>query len=139
MCWFVITIFQVSVYSWSCIVVTFMGRGQCTLIVWDYRSELSNLRMWNGVEQGTLEWRMHNSNKIACVMWKDKRPVLLISTHAIPIQAPCIHPKFLTSVPRRNGPVRELVHTSPIHLEYTTRMRGVDVVDQLRALYSCQT
>ena len=102
-------------------------------------SELSNLRMWNRVEQGTLEWRMHNSNKIACVMWKDKRPVLLISTHAVPVQAPCIHPRFLTSVPRRNGPVRESVHTSPIHLEYTTRMRGVDVADQLRASYSCQT
>jgi hypothetical protein len=68
-------------------------------------SELSNLRTWNGVEQGTLEWRMHNSNKIACVMWKDKRPVLLISIHAVPIQAPCIHPRLLTTVPRRNGSI----------------------------------
>jgi hypothetical protein len=55
---------------------------------------------------------MHNSNKIACVMWKDKRPMLLISTHAIPIQAPCIHPKFLTTMPRRNGLIQDLVHTS---------------------------
>jgi hypothetical protein len=36
MYWFVITIFQASGYSWSCMIVTFMGRGQCTLIVWDY-------------------------------------------------------------------------------------------------------
>lgn len=28
--------------------------------------------------------------------------------------------------------------TSPIHLEYTTYMRGVDVADQLRGEYSCQ-
>jgi hypothetical protein len=100
--------------------------------------ELSNLRKWNGVEQGTLEWRMHNSNKIACVMWKDKRPVLLISTHAVPIQAPCIHPRLFTTVLLRNGPIRDTVHTSPIDLEYTSRMRGVDVADQLQASYSCQ-
>jgi hypothetical protein len=28
--------------------------------------------------------------------------------------------------------------TSPMHLEYTTHMRGVDVADQLRASYSTQ-
>jgi hypothetical protein len=43
------------------------------------------------------------------------------------------------TVPRRNGAVREAIHTSPIHLEYTTHMRGVDVADELRASYSCQT
>ena len=44
-------------------------------------------------------------------------------------------------VPRRNGAIREMVGTSPMHLEYTTYMRGVDVdvADQLRASYSCQT
>jgi hypothetical protein len=68
-------------------------------------SELSNLCAWNGVEQGTLEWKMHNSNKIACVLWEDKRHVLLISTYAVPFQVPCIHSKFLTTVPHRNGPI----------------------------------
>jgi hypothetical protein len=32
--------------------------------------------------QGQLEWRMHESRGIGSVLWKDKRPVLLISTHA---------------------------------------------------------
>jgi hypothetical protein len=43
------------------------------------------------------------------------------------------------SVPRRNGVIRENIQTSPIHLEYTTHMQGVDVADQLCASYSCQT
>jgi hypothetical protein len=42
-------------------------------------------------------------------------------------------------VPRRNGAVREAIRTSPMHYEYTTYMRGVDVVDQLWASYSYQT
>jgi hypothetical protein len=115
------------------------GMGTMRSIRVGLPSELSNLRMWNGVEQGTLEWRMYNSNKIACVVWKDKRPVFLISTHAIPIQAPCIHPNFLTTVQHRNGTVRDSIHTFPIHLEYTTDMRGIDVADQLQASYSCLT
>jgi hypothetical protein len=72
-------------------------------------------------------------------MWKDKKPVLLISTNAVPVQPPCTHPNLLANVPHRNGAVRKAVHTSPIHLEYTTYMRGVDVANQLRASYSYQT
>ena len=34
--------------------------------------------------------------------------------------------------------MREFVQTSPVLVEYTTHMRGVDVSDQLRASYSCQ-
>jgi hypothetical protein len=62
--------------------------------------------------------------------------VLLISTHARPIQPPCERP--ITTVPRRNGAVRESIQTSPVLHEYTTDMRGVDVADQLRTSYSCQ-
>jgi hypothetical protein len=102
-------------------------------------SDLKNVRLWDRSVQGTLEWRMHASKGIACVMWKDKRPVLLISTHAVPVQAPCTHPDFLAKVPRRNGAVRDEIHTLSIHAEYTTYMRGVDVADPLRASYSCQT
>jgi hypothetical protein len=39
-------------------------------------------------------------------------------------------------VPRRNGAVRENIPTSPMLVEYTTFMRGVDVADQLQASYS---
>jgi hypothetical protein len=58
-------------------------------------------------------------------MWKDKCPVLLISTHALPIGFPCVP---VDKVPRRNGTIREMVLTSPMLLEYTTFMRGVDVL-----------
>jgi hypothetical protein len=102
-------------------------------------SEFKNLHMWDRSIQGTLEWKMHASKGVASVMWKDKRPVILISTHAVPVQPPCTHPDLLVKVPRRNGAVRDAIHTSPIHFEYTNCMRGVDVADQLRASYSCQT
>jgi hypothetical protein len=72
---------------------------------------------------------MHSSKGVACAMWKDKRPVLLISTHAVPVQLPCTHPDLLVKVPRWNSAVRDAIHTSPIHLEYTTFMHGVDVAD----------
>jgi hypothetical protein len=52
-----------------------------------------------------------------------------------PIGFPCVP---VPTVPRRNGAVREDIITSPMHLEYTTHMRGVDVADQLRASYSTQ-
>ena len=43
------------------------------------------------------------------------------------------------SLLRRSGVVRHDVPTSPVLLEYTRYMRGVDVTDQLRASYSSQT
>jgi hypothetical protein len=88
-------------------------------------SHLKNTRMWRRCEQGHLEWAMHASRELSCVMWKDKCPVLLISTHALPIGFPCVP---VDKVPRRNGTIREMVLTSPMLLEYTTFMRGVDVL-----------
>jgi hypothetical protein len=79
---------------------------------------------------------MHESRDISCVMWKDKCPVLLISNHAMPVGFPCV-PR--DEVPRRNGVTQEFIPTSLVLREYTTYMRGVDVADQLRALYSSQT
>jgi hypothetical protein len=61
--------------------------------------------------------------------------VLLLSTHAQPIGFPC---QLVDVVPRQNGPIQEEIQSSPMHKEYTTYMRGIDVADQLRASYSCQ-
>jgi hypothetical protein len=83
------------------------------------------------VTQGTLEWRMHDDCKMSSVMWKDKKPVLLISTHARPVAFPC----EIVEVPRRVGAVRKKIKTSPMHLQYTTHMRGVDVADHVRTNY----
>jgi hypothetical protein len=44
----------------------------------------------------------------------------------------------IPTVPRRNEVVGEDIMMSPMHLEYITHMHGVDVVDQLWALYSTQ-
>jgi hypothetical protein len=96
-------------------------------------THLKNTKTWKKCEQGHIEWAMHESRSISCVMWKDKYPIVLISTHAMPIGYPCVP---CTTVPRRNGPIREDIPTSPMLLEYTTFMRGVDVADQLQTSYS---
>jgi hypothetical protein len=99
-------------------------------------SNLKNAKAWKRSEQGQIEWAMPNNRGLSCVMWKDKCPVLLISTHANPIGFPCV-PR--DEVPCRNGTIRENIPTSPMLLEYTTYMRGVDVADQLRTSYSSQS
>jgi hypothetical protein len=98
----------------------------------DFKDTKSFNRM---ATQGDLHWCMHESRGIGSVLWKDKRPVLLISTHAQPIGFPF---QPVDVVPRRNGAIREDIQSSPMHKEYTTYMCGVDVADQLRASYSCQ-
>ena len=35
--------------------------------------------------QGISEWRMHQFHWMASIVWKDKKPILLLSTHAIPL------------------------------------------------------
>ena len=77
---------------------------------------------------------MHDNSTISYVMWKDKKHVLLLSTHTMPIQAP--FEKVVVITPRRNGAVWELIQTSHVLKEYTTHMWGVDVADQLRASYN---
>ena len=98
--------------------------------------DLNDMKSFKNVPQGHILWRMHDSRNVACVMWKDKNHVLLISTHALAIQPPCEFPVIM--VPRRQGAVQESIPTSAVLLEYTTYMWGVDVADELRALYSCQ-
>ena len=48
-------------------------------------------------------------------------------------------PGFIAKVLRHNGAVRDAIHTSSIHFEYTTYTRGVNVADQFPASFSCQT
>jgi hypothetical protein len=85
--------------------------------------------------QGDLEWFMHESRRMCSVLWKDKQPVLLLSTHAPPITAG--DPRNCT-VPRRDGARRPDICTSPVLVEYTNNMRGVDVADHLRGNYTTQ-
>jgi hypothetical protein len=99
-------------------------------------SHLKDTKPWRRCAQGHTKWAMHESRTMSCVMWKDKYPTFLISTHAKPIGFPCM-PR--NEVPRRNEPIWEEIPTSPILLEYTTYMRRVDVADQLRASYSSQS
>lgn len=97
-------------------------------------SRLKDKKVTSKLPQGTLLWEMHNSRKICAVTWMDKKPVTLVSTHARPIAK---EGEKIT-VPRRVKGERIEIPTSPVHYEYTTYMRGVDVADQLRGEYTCQ-
>ena len=98
--------------------------------------DLKNTKAFKRSSQGTTKWQMHQSRSISWVMWKDKKLVLLISTHARPIQPPCERPIIIVS--RHNGVVRENIQTSLVLHKYTTDMQGIDVANQLRASHSCQ-
>ena len=98
--------------------------------------DLKDTKRFKNSLQGFVLWRTHNNQQVCCVMWKDKKPMLLILTHALPIQAPCEFP--MITVPRWNSAVQNGIPTSPVVLKYTMDMRGVDVADQLRASFSCQ-
>lgn len=100
------------------------------------RLHLKNTKTWKRSEQGHLEWAMHGSRGLSCVMWKDKCPLLLISTHALRVGFPCMP---MDTIIQNNGAVREVVPNSPMILEYTTFIKDVDVADQLQALYSSQS
>ena len=52
--------------------------------------DLKDTKSFSKVKQGTLLWKMHKSKVLLCILQKDKRPVLLLSTHAPPIQGPCL-------------------------------------------------
>lgn len=75
------------------------------------------------------------SCKMFCIIWEDKKSVILLSIHAMLRGFLCI---TIETVLRRNRGVQDDIMTSWPHLEYTTRMRRVDVADQLRASYSTQ-
>ena len=96
---------------------------------------LSNTKEFDKNIQGTMNWRMHDSKILSCVVWKDKKLVLLLSTHTKPIVS---EGEETLIVPRRDGEDQPLTKTSPVHLEYTNNMRRVDVANHVRSNYSCQ-
>ena len=78
---------------------------------------------------------MHEEGKVCRMVYKDKQAVRLLSTYAKPILATSTKP----FVSRKIGGKKKKVCTSPMHLEYTRNMKGVDVTDQLWGVYSCLT
>ena len=83
-----------------------------------------------------MEWAIHEDRVISCVLWKDKCLVVLLSTHATSICAPC---EIRDTTSRRQSTMQTEIFTSPMLVEYTKHMRGVDMADQRRASYSSQT
>jgi hypothetical protein len=65
---------------------------------------LKNRGAFRNAPHGTLEWKM------ACILWKDKKLVLLLSTHALSIGFLCVS---VPTVSRKNGSVRKDIMASP--------------------------
>lgn len=76
---------------------------------------LKNAKKFNRSLQGFFKWRMHSNRTMSCVMWKDKLPILLLSTHVQPVKVMVFY---------RHGAIRENIPTSPVLIEYTNFMRG---------------
>lgn len=93
----------------------------------DVLNGLKNMRSFNRRWQGKVDWKMHEFQGVLSVLWKDKKLVLVLSTHGASIRKiPCIP---FPTVPRRNGAMQDKIWTSPMHLEYTTHLKDVDVAD----------
>lgn len=43
------------------------------------------IKQFGKIPQGSMEWKMHESRCMCVVIWMDKKPVLLLSTHQHPI------------------------------------------------------
>jgi hypothetical protein len=42
---------------------------------------LKNTKEWKWCKHGHIEWAMHNTRGMSCIMWKNKHQDLLISTY----------------------------------------------------------
>ena len=76
---------------------------------------------------------MHQSQILSCRVRKDKRPILLLSIHSKPV---VLEGEVVPSVLQRNGKDRPMIHTSLMHLKYTTSLYNVVVADHLQSNYS---
>ena len=72
---------------------------------------------------------MHDSQTTACIAWRDKKIVHLLSTQANLV---ALEGEATPTIPHQNGAVQDAIPTSPMHLEYTTYS------NQLRIKNSCQ-
>lgn len=71
------------------------------------------------------------SGQLGCLVWCDKQPVLMLSTHHKVDE--------MVSVPSDRGPNRPTsVNRPQVVLDYTVGKCGVDTVDQLRQYYAMQ-
>lgn len=79
--------------------------------------------------RGTMHIRMHRDRKMACMHWSDCKGVRFLSTVVDPIS--------LETIVWRNSCASNLkVSAPPMHILYSSNMRGIDVEDQLRQSYS---
>ena len=46
---------------------------------------LCNTKEFHKIIQKTLDWCTHDTRSLSCMVWKDKRPILLLSIHSKPI------------------------------------------------------
>lgn len=76
---------------------------------------------------------MHSNGKIACITGVDKKPILLLSTHAKPLYDDPTNPG---TIPRMVEVQKINFPTFPVHVAYTKWMQGVDVFNQFQVKYS---
>ena len=78
---------------------------------------------------------MQNPRKIAYVLWIDKKRVMLLSSCYQPIPSSnCKLPQVIRKV--HGKPTT--FNTNFMHVAYLRWMRRVDILDQMRDVYSCQ-
>lgn len=98
-----------------------------------YKPKVLTNKKGNGKhEQGLKNWHMHQFQFICCMVWKDKKPVLLSLIHAGPL------PSKGENRPEVNCMVNDTlkkIGSSPMHVHHTRYMRGVDGIDQIRNIY----
>jgi hypothetical protein len=97
--------------------------------------ELANTTKFNKNVQGTMNWRMHETWRVNCVVWKNKKLMLLLSTYAKLVPSKV---EKIPEVPWWNGVERPQIKTSSVHLVYINNMRGVDVANHIRSNYYSQ-
>jgi hypothetical protein len=90
----------------------------------------SSLNYRNNQPHGTLHVRVHRDENMAAVHWTDCKGVHLLTTKCDPIE-PSLHVNCHVG--------QDIIHvrTSPMQVLYTTKMRGIDINNQLRTHCTC--